>query len=272
MIKTADTFDITHDFTSWTLNDPNPGRQEYFAEIMDALENNWTGFATFSVGVPMSKGIGGYFSNQHYLDQINLPNIVKADISTKTITFVDEVVDPEYMEEHPDYEPLKKEDAFAIFVHESAHFLHFSRDNGEFEAPTMKGCRYGIEDIANNMKIRRMAEYEAGYRAIKYNAIYRLFPEGDRTILNSNLHNMMNYDQDNQTKAWKEKYDELTGKFRESAKDADGHVRLDENGKVIKSSKIKDKAGYRKFLDDIVNKVNKFSEWAEPDHEIKGVL
>ena len=94
-------FNISCDFQDWTLDDPNPGRREFFATVMDAMENNESGFATFSVGVPMEEGIGGYFTNTLNLDQINLPRIVVPDITNKTIKFVDETVSPEFMKEHP---------------------------------------------------------------------------------------------------------------------------------------------------------------------------
>ena len=119
-------FNISCDFQDWTLDDPNPGRREFFATVMDAMENNESGFATFSVGVPMEEGVGGYFTNTLNLDQINLPRIAVPDIATKTIKFVDETVSADFMKEHPDYEPMTAEKAFAIFVHEACHFLHFS--------------------------------------------------------------------------------------------------------------------------------------------------
>ena len=109
-------FNISCDFQEWTLDDPNPGRREFFASVMDALENNESGFATFSVGVPMEEGVGGYFTNTLNLDQINLPRIAVPDIVNKTIKFVDETVSPDFMCEHLDYEPMKAEKALAIFV------------------------------------------------------------------------------------------------------------------------------------------------------------
>ena len=61
---------ISCDFQDWTLDDPNPGRREFFATVMDAMENNESGFATFSVGVPMEEGVGGYFTNVLNLDSV----------------------------------------------------------------------------------------------------------------------------------------------------------------------------------------------------------
>ena len=93
-------FNISCDFQEWTLDDPNPGRREFFASVMDALENNESGFATFSVGVPMEEGVGGYFTNTLNLDQINLPRIAVPDIVNKTIKFVDETVSGYLIRQH----------------------------------------------------------------------------------------------------------------------------------------------------------------------------
>ena len=265
-------FNISCDFQDWTLDDPNPGRREFFATVMDAMENNESGFATFSVGVPMEEGVGGYFTNTLNLDQINLPRIAVPDIATKTIKFVDEKVSADFMKEHPDYEPMTAEKAFAIFVHEACHFLHFSRDNGEFTSPLMKGKSYTMEQLIHSPKVRREAEFEAGYRSVYYNAIHRLYPEGDRTILETNITNMMNYDKQNQSREWWDKYREIIKPWMKDLRDEKGHLVLDNQGKVVKSGEVEDLDSYRAFVDGLISKVEKFTEWADPKHEIKGVL
>ena len=272
IVKPGQTFTINSDFTDWTLDDPNPGRKEFFAEVMDAMENNESGFATFSVGVPMDEGVGGYFTNVLALDQINLPSVAKADPKTKTIKFVKETVDPEYLKEHPDYEPMDPEKAFAIFVHEACHFLHFSRDNGEFISPLMKGKAYDMEQLIHSPKVRREAEFEAGYRSVRYNAIYRMYPEGDRTVLETNVTNMMNYDKKNQSREWFEKYQQIVEPWLKDLKDEKGNLVIDRKGQVVKSDEIEDKKSYREFMDSLIAKVQKFTEWADPKHEIKGVM
>ena len=265
-------FNISCDFQDWTLDDPNPGRREFFATVMDAMENNESGFATFSVGVPMEEGIGGYFTNTLNLDQINLPRIAVPNITNKTIKFVDETVSPEFMKEHPDYEPLTAEKAFAIFVHEACHFLHFSRDQGEFTSPLMKGKSYSMEQLIHSPKVRREAEFEAGYRSVYYNAIHRLYPEGDRTILETNITNMMNYDKQNQSREWWDKYREIIKPWMKDLRDEHGHLVLDNQGKVVKSGEVENLDSYRAFTKGLISKVEKFTEWADPKHEIKGVL
>jgi hypothetical protein len=272
IVKPGQITTISCDFEDWTLDDPNPGRQEFFAEVMSALENNDSGFATFSMGVPMEEGVGGYFTNHLALDQINLPSICVADVKNKKVKFQDEVVSEEFMKEHPDYEPLKAEKAFAIFVHEACHFLHFSRDRGEFTSPLMAGKSYSMEELIHSPKVRREAEFEAGYRSTKYNAIYRLYPAGDRTILETNVSNMMNYDKKNQTREWHEKYIQIVEPWLADAKDENGDYIVDRKGQVAKSDEIKDKESYRKFMDSLIAKVTKFTEWADPKHEIKGVM
>lgn len=265
-------FNISCDFQDWTLDDPNPGRREFFATVMDAMENNESGFATFSVGVPMEEGVGGYFTNILNLDQINLPRIAVPDIANKTIKFVDETVSPDFMKEHPDYEPMTAEKAFAIFVHEACHFLHFSRDQGEFTSPLMKGKSYTMEQLIHSPKVRREAEFEAGYRSVYYNAIHRLYPEGDRTILDTNITNMMNYDKQNQSREWWDKYREIIKPWMKDLRDEKGHLVLDNQGKVVKSGEVENLDSYRAFTDGLISKVQKFTEWADPKHEIKGVL
>ena len=265
-------FNISCDFQDWTLDDPNPGRREFFSTVMDALENNESGFATFSVGVPMEEGVGGYFTNTLSLDQINLPRIAVPDIANKTIKFVDETVSADFMKEHPDYEPMTAEKAFAIFVHEACHFLHFSRDQGEFTSPLMKGKSYTMEQLIHSPKVRREAEFEAGYRSVYYNAIHRLYPECDRTILETNISNMMNYDKQNQSREWKDKYNEIIKPWMKDLRDEMGHLVLDNQGKVVKSGEIEDLDSYRAFTNGLIAKVEKFTEWADPKHEIKGVL
>lgn len=42
-------FNISCDFQDWTLDDPNPGRREFFATVMDAMENNESGFDSLTV-------------------------------------------------------------------------------------------------------------------------------------------------------------------------------------------------------------------------------
>lgn len=265
-------FNISCDFQDWTLDDPNPGRREFFATVMDAMENNESGFATFSVGVPMEEGVGGYFTNTLNLDQINLPRIAVPDIANKTIKFVDETVSPDFMKEHPDYEPMTAEKAFAIFVHEACHFLHFSRDQGEFTSPLMKGKSYTMEQLIHSPKVRREAEFEAGYRSVYYNAIHRLYPEGDRTILETNITNMMNYDKQNQSREWWDKYREIIKPWMKDLRDENGHLVLDNQGKVVKSGEVEDLDSYRAFTNGLISKVQKFTEWADPKHEIKGVM
>ena len=265
-------FNISCDFQDWTLDDPNPGRREFFATVMDAMENNESGFATFSVGVPMEEGVGGYFTNTLNLDQINLPRIAVPNIANKTIKFVDETVSPDFMKEHPDYEPMTAEKAFAIFVHEACHFLHFSRDQGEFTSPLMKGKSYTMEQLIHSPKVRREAEFEAGYRSVYYNAIHRLYPEGDRTILETNITNMMNYDEQNQSREWWDKYREIIKPWMKDLRDEKGHLVLDNQGKVVKSGEVEDLDSYRAFTNGLISKVKKFTEWADPKHEIKGVM
>lgn len=267
---------IVYDFESWQLDDPNPGRREFFAEVMSALENNELGLATFNIGVPMDKGTGGYFTNHLNLDKICLPNIAEVDEANHLIKFVDEK--PE--EPDPDADPddpimmlnhtLNAEETFAIFVHEACHFLHFSRDGGEFISPLMKGKKYTMDEMAHSPKLRRECEFEAGYRSVRYDALYKMYP-GSRQILETNLINMTNYDVKNQSREWHEKYDELTKPFYNLAEDNGGNVILGPNGMPV-SGKLRDAQGLADFNKALRDRVQKFTEWADPKHVIAGVL
>lgn len=260
-------YKITHDFESWNLNDPNPGRQEFFQIVMNALENTELGFATFNIGVPMDKNVGGYFTDHLALEKICLPDIVKVDEANHLLTFTDRLPDPEV----PDDELMTAEESFAVFVHEACHFLHFSRDNGVFSSPLMKGRSYSMEELMHSPKVRREAEFEAGYRSVFYDKVYNMYP-GSRQILDTNLINMMNYDTKNQTKEWKEKFQELTRPFYGDAKDETGALILDDKGNPVSSEELEDKQGYKAFMQSIRDQVERFTEWADPKHEIKGIL
>lgn len=266
---------IVMDFESWQLDDPNPGRREFFSEVMSALENNELGLATFNIGVPMPKGAGGYFTNQLNLDKLCLPNIATLDEENHVIKFVGEI--PSEQEEEEEDEVLAgvkrlltPEESFAIFVHEACHFLHFSRDEGQFISPLMKGKKHSMSDMVLSPKLRRECEYEAGYRSVRYDALYKLCP-GSRQILETNLINMTNYDFKNQSREWHEKYDELTKPFYNLAEDDGGNVILGPNGMPV-SGKLRDAQGLADFNKSLRDRVQKFTEWADPKHVIAGVL
>lgn len=268
-------FKIINDFESWQLDDPNPGRQEFFAEVMSALENNELGLATFNIGVPMDKGVGGYFTNHLNLDKLCLPEICKVDEANHTIKFVEQTFENE--EEDEDIDPImlkemsmSPEESFAVFVHEACHFLHFSRDGGEFISPLMKGKKYTMNEMVQSPKLRRECEYEAGYRSVRYDLLYKMYP-GSRQILETNLINMTNYDFKNQSPEWKEKYDELTKQYYDLDADECGNVILGPNGMPV-TGKLKDREGLMKFNQSLRDRVQKFTEWADPYHVIAGVL
>lgn len=221
----AELINIDSDFTSIHLNDENEGRQAFFDMIMETLENDCI-FPRFQIGAKLSKGVGGYFTDHLGIDKICLPDIVT--IEDNLVTF-------------------KDDENFAIFVHEACHFLHFTRDHGEFTMPSLLGEVYEMDDIVASMKIRRQAEFEAGWRAMKMDMAYHLFP-GSRINLDVNLKNMMNYDLPSQSKEWKEKWNKKIKKFKKTD---------DEDPE------------YEKFMHKICNKVKDFLEWEDPKHEIK---
>ena len=84
---------------------------------------------------------------------------------------------------------------FALFLHEVSHYLHLVKDDGKFISPSIKDkpkklmSKSGLHSKTYTIDI----EYEAGYRSLKYARLYNMFPENDRTVLEINLINMMNY-------------------------------------------------------------------------------
>ena len=94
-----------------------------------------------------------------------------------------------------------------------------------------------------------------------------LYP-GSRQVLETNLINMMNYDLPNQTPEWKEKYRAKVKPYFDSLKDETGRIIYDDKGNTILGDLI-DRDGLMKFQQEIRDKVKKFSDWADPKHEIK---
>ena len=131
----------------------------------------------------------------------------------------------------------------------------------------MKGKVYTMEELIKSPKVRREAEYEAGYRSVRYDKMYNLYP-GSRQVLETNLVNMMNYDLPNQTPEWKEKYRAKIKPYFDVMKDETGRIIYDDNGNTILGELV-DRDGLMKYQQEIRNNVQKFSEWADPKHEIK---
>lgn len=219
----ANVITITSDYDSWKLNTSHDGKQKFWAEIMHELEKR--DFGVLKVGVPMPEGVGAFFTDVSCVERICLPQSWTADPKTKTISFEDDT-------------------AFGIFVHEACHFLHFCRDEGRCDSPLFEGQIILPEDVYAKASMRRIAEFEAGYRSCFFNKIYKLVP--GRKILDLNLQNMFIYDAKVQSVEWKKAYNE----------------------------KIKDlkPAEFKKFQKNMFKKVNRFTEWMDPKHEIAGVL
>lgn len=85
--------------------------------------------------------------------------------------------------------------SFALFLHEVSHYLHLIKDHGNFMAPTIKymSKKLMTKTGAHHQDFTIDFEYEAGYRSLKYSRLYNMFPENDRTVLDLNLKNMLNY-------------------------------------------------------------------------------
>lgn len=148
-------------------------RQRYFRKVMNEIAQEPLGQFVFT---NVEEDIGGTFGKTWAtVPTIRLP-YTSAECTKDSIKF-------------------KDDNAFAVFVHESSHFQHMMTDHGTYIAPSLKHLKaasYTLENGFRNNKIIDL-EYEAGYRAIRNGIIYKLFPEGDRTLLEANLVNMANY-------------------------------------------------------------------------------
>lgn len=210
---------ITDNFTDIELNDANEGRRQFWTKVMEALQSR--DFAVLKFGVAMPTGAGGFYTELLAVDSINLPE--GPTLIDNKVTFPDE-------------------NSFAIFVHESCHFLHLSVDEGRRMTKGHEGEVITMEDQLDDRtgKLRREIEFEAGYRSVYYSQVYKMFP-GSRLVIDLNLANMLNYDMHSQPKEIREKLQKM-GK---------------ENEKIMDTYK------------PVIEKVKKFSEWTEPDHVIK---
>lgn len=87
------------------------------------------------------------------------------------------------------------DEAFATFLHEVSHYMHFVRDNGKYTAPCLEDKAPAIFTNESGFSSNMIGdlEYEAGYRSLITNRMFNLFPEGDRTVLENNLLNMSHY-------------------------------------------------------------------------------
>lgn len=209
---------ITSNFTAIKLDDPNPGRCAFWDKVMAAMES--LDFAVLKIGVKMPTGAGGFFTELLAVDSINLPD--GPVLENNKIKFPDD-------------------NAFGVFIHEAAHFLHLIIDEGRRITKGHEGEVLTFEDQINDRTntVRREIEYEAGYRSVYYNAVYKMFP--GREIINLNLANMVNYDLSKQPADVRKKINDMCGE----------------------GEKIVDK------LKPVFAKVNKFSEWIDPKHIIK---
>ena len=71
-----------------------------------------------------------------------------------------------------------------------------------------------------------------------------------------------------QTPEWKEKYRAKIKPYFDVMKDETGRIIYDDNGNTILGELV-DRDGLMKYQQEIRNNVQKFSEWADPKHEIK---
>jgi len=221
-------------FTDITLATDNPGRQLWWYEVMTQLEKE--PFAVIKIGVPMPPLCGAYFGVRK--------GITTLCLSAEAATFEDNMI------------TFADDRYFAMFVHEASHFQHFCVDRGTFKSPSLiNKCPIDFDrmdqiasgdnlvDRVSNSELRDI-EYEAGWRAMFSDKKFKLFP-GSRLLLEMMMGNLFLYDIKNQTVEWATKMRELLA-----------------NGEDIQEWLVKNSLPLYK----------KYSEWADPNHIIKGVL
>ena len=76
------------------------------------------------------------------------------------------------------------------------------------------------------------------------------------------------------SREWFEKYRKIVEPWLKDAKDENGDYIIDDKGEIVKSGEIAEehKKDYENFFDSLFAQVQKFTEWADPKHEIKGVM
>ena len=221
-------------FTDVVLDDPNTGRQRYWKDVMTQLEEQ--PFAVLKIGVPMPGMGAAYFCVKN--------GIVNICLSKDAATYEDNKI------------KFTKESDFAIFVHEAAHFQHIVVDNGFWRSPSLMNETPLTEDRipiviglkSEGARLRsieiRNVEYEAGWRAMFNDKVYKLFP-GSRELMEVQMSNLLMYDLCRQPKEWRDKLDTLA----KTDEEANAYVRQ-----------------------HCLSAYKKYSEWADPNHIIKGVL
>lgn len=221
-------------FTDVVLDDPNQGRQRYWRDVMSQLQEQ--PFAVLKIGVPMPGMGAAYFCVKN--------GIVNICLSKDAATFEDNKI------------KFKEDRDFAIFVHEAAHFQHIVVDNGVWRSPSLANDVPLTEDRVKEVfgwkteaaRLRsleiRNTEYEAGWRAMFNDKVYKLFP-GSRVLLETMIANLLMYDISRQPKEWRDKLGELA----KTDEEANAYVKQ-----------------------HCLSAYKKYSEWADPHHLIKGVL
>lgn len=226
-------------FSEYTLNTDNPGRQQYWLNVMQQLEEQ--PFAALKIGVEMPSMGAAYYTVQHGICQICLSRGA-ASVDGKTVTF-------------------ESDSAFAVFMHEIGHFQHMTVECGVFRSPTLfqRGAvmdedrafklmdsLHSDNERLKSLELRNM-EYEAGWRALYNDRKYKTFP-GSRKLMEMMISNLFLYDLTRQTEEWRTKLNETLNDDQSSDKVFDW------------------------FNDKSLPLYKKYSEWEDPYHVIKGCL
>lgn len=153
------------------LESNNEGQKKFFSEVMATLDKEM--FSAFILNSAM-KNAGGYFTDVRYFSRIVLPE--------KTATYNKKNHSVKFA----------NDEMFGIFIHEACHYLHIKRDKGRFiSKELMKMIPFDSKNMEFWNEFRTECEYEAGWRSIYYNRLYKMVDE--KIVKDLNIKNMTIY-------------------------------------------------------------------------------
>lgn len=247
----------TGQFCHLHLESDNPGRVQWWNEIMPILDEK-TDFFVLKFGYDLSQlgdnegACGGFVRDeQTAVDFIALPDDER-------------MFGKNALEIHEDGEEvyIKMNDMmFQVFAHEYCHFEHLVLDDGMCIGPHFHGKF--VDDDEDSNDNTRIYEYEASYRCIVKSNKYKWFP-GDRQLIYSQFYNIFVYDVLYPAYEYgnKEKIELL------KLMDACGAPSFFKTEFKSKQEERDHGEAQRVWLIEHCFANYKFSQWADPAHEI----
>lgn len=208
------------------------GRLEFWNDLCNILSDLPMSSLIFGKKI---ESVGGYFKDDRIKHR-----------DGRNVRLMPVIVMPDNIAEYSeDYVKFNSDEQFAIFIHEVGHFMHLVNDSGKYKAPSLIDKKPAIASPDIGFAHINVAdlEYEAGYRSLVNSKIYELYADDDRTILETNLTNMLNYMKIENKK-------ELMEPFMK-------------NGKLDENKKDEYKEVFNQKTSEWKKKINKWSEIAD---------